>query len=62
VVAFEDVLRDIVRRDAIDSERAVAPLRAADDAIIVDTTGLSPQQVVDAIAAAIRKKLEEQGC
>jgi cytidylate kinase len=62
VVAFEDVLRDIVRRDAIDSERAVAPLRAADDAVIVDTTGLTPQQVVAAVVAAIRSKLEEQGC
>jgi cytidylate kinase len=62
VVALEDVLRDIVRRDAIDSERAVAPLRAADDAIIVDTTGLTPQQVVAAVAGAIRNKLEEQGC
>ena len=33
VVAFENVLRDIVRRDEIDSHRAFAPLRAADDAV-----------------------------
>lgn len=62
VVAFENVLRDILRRDEIDSHRAVAPLRAADDAVIVDTTGMSPQAVVAAVVAAIGRKLEEQGC
>jgi CMP/dCMP kinase len=62
VVALENVLRDILRRDEIDSRRAVAPLRAAEDAIVVDTTGLSPQGVVAAVLAAIRHRLEEQGC
>ena len=62
VVAFENVLRDILRRDAIDSQRAVAPLRAADDAVVVDTTGMAPQAVVAAVVAAVRRKLEEQGC
>lgn len=62
VAAFENVLRDILRRDEIDSHRAVAPLRAADDAVHVDTTGMSPQAVVAAVAAAIRQKMEEQGC
>jgi cytidylate kinase len=61
-VAFENVLRDILRRDDIDSHRAVAPLRAAEDAIVVDTTGMSPHEVVAAVSAAIRHKLEEQGC
>jgi cytidylate kinase len=62
VVAFENVLRDILRRDEIDSHRAVAPLRAAEDAVAVDTTGLSPEEVVAAVLAAIRRELEEQGC
>jgi cytidylate kinase len=62
VVAFEHVLRDILRRDEIDSHRAVAPLRAAEDAVVVDTTGLSPQEVVAAVLTAIRRKQEEQGC
>jgi cytidylate kinase len=62
VVALEQVLRDIVRRDEIDSHRAVAPLRAAEDAIVVDTTGLAPQAVVDAVLAAVDHKLEGQGC
>jgi cytidylate kinase len=37
-------------------------LRAAEDAVVVDTTGLSPQEVVAAVLAAIRHTLEEQGC
>ncbi len=61
-VAFAHVLRDIIRRDEIDSQRAVAPLRAADDAVLVDTTGLEPPAVVVAVMAVIQRRLEEQGC
>jgi cytidylate kinase len=62
VVAFDQVLRDILRRDEIDSHRAVAPLRAAEDAVVVDTTGLAPHEVVAAVVQAMRSKLEAQGC
>ena len=47
---FVTVLEDVKARDARDSERAVAPLVAADDAISIDTSGMS---IEDAIAAAI---------
>ena len=47
---FDTVLEDVKARDARDSERAVAPLVAADDAIAIDTSGMS---IKDAIAAAI---------
>lgn len=47
---FDTVLEDVKVRDARDSERAVAPLVAADDAISIDTSGMS---IKDAIAAAI---------
>lgn len=40
-----------LERDRIDSTRATAPLKAADDATVVDTTSLSIDQVVDAIAS-----------
>jgi cytidylate kinase len=50
-VPFEQVLADMRRRDRLDSERAVAPLRVADDAIVLDTTGLSIDEVVDRIYA-----------
>lgn len=50
-IAFEQVYADILARDALDSGREISPLRAAEDAIIVDTTSLSPVAVVDAILA-----------
>ena len=40
-VSFEEVLEDMKYRDTQDSSRASAPLRAADDAVLVDTTGVS---------------------
>jgi cytidylate kinase len=48
-------LADIARRDRIDSTRAADPLRRADDAVELDTTGLSIDEVVDAMLAIARK-------
>ncbi len=48
---YEEVLADQLRRDRDDSERAVAPLRPAEDAIVVDTTGVPIEGVVDRLAA-----------
>jgi cytidylate kinase len=45
-VTEQIVLEDLRRRDQIDSERAVSPLRPADDAIIIETDGLSQQEVL----------------
>jgi cytidylate kinase len=47
---------DIVARDARDSSRAVAPLRRADDAIEIDSSGIGPDQVVERMIAAIRAR------
>ena len=46
-VLLGDVLQDIVRRDALDSTRAESPLIAADDAVLLDSSELSIDQVVD---------------
>lgn len=54
---FEDVLEDLKNRDYIDSHRAFAPLKPADDAIILDTTHLSKEEVVDVISIIIKDKL-----
>jgi len=43
---YEKILGAMRRRDKIDSEREAAPLRPADDAVIVDTDGLSIEQVL----------------
>jgi cytidylate kinase len=48
---FADVLADLQRRDLADSSRAVAPLRKADDAVELDSSGMSLEQVVDWIVA-----------
>jgi len=50
---FDQVLADMRNRDKIDSERATAPLRAADDAIHLDTTGLTLAQVVGKILETV---------
>jgi len=42
---YEEILRKVVDRDRIDSTRAVAPLRPADDAVIINTDGLDADQV-----------------
>ena len=49
--AFQEVLADLQRRDEADSTRAVAPLRPAKDAVTLDSSGMSLQQVVDWIVA-----------
>jgi cytidylate kinase len=43
---YESVLREIRRRDQIDSSRSVAPLKQADDAVYLDSTGLAIPEVV----------------
>lgn len=58
-VALEDVLRDQQERDARDQSRAIAPLRPADDARLVDTTGRSIEEVAAIVEAAARSCLAE---
>lgn len=53
-ITFEEVLRDIEARDHNDMTRALNPLRKADDALEVDSTGLNIDQVVDAILKEIK--------
>lgn len=43
---YQAVLADVKRRDHLDSTRAVSPLRAADDAVVVDTSDMAEPQVV----------------
>ncbi len=46
---YEAILADVLRRDAIDSSRQHSPLKPAPDAILIDTTHHSPEQVVEDI-------------
>ena len=50
------ILADIIRRDEADSTRAVAPLRPAEDAAMLDTTGMGIDEVCAAIANLARRR------
>jgi len=50
---FEEVKKEMLIRDKNDSERAIAPLKAADDAVILDTTELDLEQSFSAICELI---------
>lgn len=52
--SYEEVLAEVRRRDEIDSTRAVAPLRPAAGAVIVDSTALTIEQVVAQVVALAR--------
>ena len=56
-VPFETVLRDVEERDYRDMNREIAPLKAADDAIMLDTSELDLQQSIQAVVDTIRRKL-----
>jgi cytidylate kinase len=50
-LAYEIVAADMARRDALDEGRAASPLKMADDAVEIDTSDLTVDQVVDELAA-----------
>jgi cytidylate kinase len=54
---LQDVEKDIKRRDKNDSARDLAPLRPAEDAVIIDSTHLSAQDVVDRMLNVIENKI-----
>lgn len=55
---YETILKDIIARDKKDSERAIAPLKKADDAIEIDTTKLSIDEVSNIIVNLINERNE----
>ena len=55
-LTFDDVLREINIRDERDSTRADSPLRIADDAVVIDTTELSIDEVFERMMKVIREK------
>ena len=54
---LDDVERDIKQRDQNDSTRELAPLKPAEDAIIIDSTDLSVSQVVEMMVSHIKLKI-----
>ena len=54
---FEEVLQQIVERDWADSHREAAPLKQAEDAVLLDTGALNFEESLDALLAIIREKV-----
>jgi cytidylate kinase len=54
---FQDILDDIVRRDAAERSRTVSPLRPADDAMVIDTSDLTISEVL----SLMMRRCEEAG-
>ncbi len=56
---FEEVLADLKQRDYNDSHRAVAPLKPAEDSILVDTTELNLEESVEKVIAVIQERITD---
>ncbi len=50
---YEQVLEDVIKRDYNDSHRDVSPLRQAEDAVLIDSTNMTVEQVVDFIIESV---------
>jgi cytidylate kinase len=59
-VSFEETFADMTERDTRDSTRADSPLKTADDAIVVDSTGLPIGEVFQQMMAAVQEKLSHR--
>ena len=56
---YEEIEEDVKKRDRIDSGRAFAPLKPAEDSILLDTSAMSIEEVVEAIIKIIEDKVKE---
>ena len=55
-VDYEKILEEIIKRDKNDSERELAPLKKADDAIYIDTSEMTIDEVIDTIIDYIKSE------
>jgi CMP/dCMP kinase len=56
---YEQVLNDIEYRDRQDSQRSLAPLCQADDAVLIDTTDMTPDEVIRTVLARMHLEVQE---
>lgn len=56
-VEYKEVLEDLIQRDYNDSHREIAPLKPAEDGVILDTTGLNLEESVNEIIRIIKEKI-----
>lgn len=55
---YDEVLENVLHRDKLDSERAVAPLKQADDAVIIDNSNLSMEEQFEFMVNVALKRME----
>jgi cytidylate kinase len=55
---YDSVLADVRRRDHLDSTRAVSPLRAASDAVVVDTSAMTESEVIAHLLQLVKQRSE----
>jgi CMP/dCMP kinase len=60
-VSLAETVADVEKRDLQDSERDIAPLRQADDALLIDSSRLSIDEVLSSMEAICRKKIKNIG-
>ena len=58
---YDGVLVDVRRRDHLDSTRAVSPLRAASDALVVDTSAMTESEVIAHLLQLVKQRSEAVG-
>lgn len=58
-VSYDEVLENVLERDRIDSERAVAPLRQAEDAVVVDNSELTVEEQFNFLVNLARTRMQE---
>jgi len=56
---YDEVLENVLERDRIDSQRAVAPLKQAEDAIVIDNSNLTMEEQYEFMLNVALKRMEE---
>jgi cytidylate kinase len=56
-ITFEQVLADVIQRDENDKNRPIAPLRQAEDAVLVDTTNYDLEESYQLLLNAVRERM-----
>ncbi len=56
-VKYEDVLAELIERDYNDSHREIAPLKPAEDGVIIDTTGLTLEESIASIVKTVKENI-----
>ncbi len=54
---YDKILKEIILRDSQDENRSIAPLKIAADAVVIDTSDMSIDEVVSAVVCKIQEKI-----